>query len=279
MTERTWSASLRYAASRTTAASAAGPVTGRMPSEFSSPATPVATWPMKSRLSVRRRAAASTGAVPSASAERSCSIACARSSNRSKLRLIGSGRTGPIAFSTPAAADSTRGVDSRTAAAVRCACNAASRPSSTACDCSRSAGQPLSAPSTCALDDASGPRADLPASISFNTCSSRVRDASSASKAGAEPRTAAPACSGMFCASDVSAATCSRSCTWFWIARPDSSSVSAASTAAASATPSNMGCSRAASNRFVMSSPFLSFEARALRTPQPAGTAGSRAGS
>ena len=37
------------------------------------------------------------------------------------------------------------------------------------------------------------------------TRSSRAREAASASKAGADPRTAAPACSGMFCASAVSA--------------------------------------------------------------------------
>ena len=84
----------------------------------------------------------STEAVPSASAVRSWSIACARSSKRSKLRFTESGRPGPIAFSTPAAVDSNRGVDSRTLAAEACACSAASRPSSTACDCSSSAGQP-----------------------------------------------------------------------------------------------------------------------------------------
>ena len=41
---------------------------------------------------MRRREAASTEAVPSASAVRSWSIACARSSKRSKLRLTASGR-------------------------------------------------------------------------------------------------------------------------------------------------------------------------------------------
>ncbi len=212
---------------------------------------------MKSRLSVRRREAASTEVVPSASAVRSWSMAWARSSNRSKLRLTASGLPGPIALSTPAAVDSRRGVDSRTEAAACCACSAASRPSSTACDCSSSAGQPRSPPSTRALGDDSSPTADLPALISSVTRSRRAREAASASKAGADPRTAAPACSGMFCAIAVSAAMCSRNCACCCIARPESSRNTAASTAATSATPSSFGCSPAASNRLLMSSPCL----------------------
>ena len=236
----------------------AGPDTAATPRSFGSPTTPPATLPMNSRLSVKRREAASTGAVPSASAERSCSTACARSSKRSKLRLSNSGRDGPSAFSTSAAADSMRGVESRMAAAACCALSAAGRPSSTACDCSSSAGQSLSTPRTRALGVANRPSVDLPASISVRTRSRRWRERSSASNAGAEPRTAAPACSGMFCASDVRSATCSRSCAFCCIARPESSSARAASTAAASATPSSTGCSRAASNLLIMSSPFLS---------------------
>ena len=185
---------------------------------------------MKSRLSVSRRDAASTGAVPSASAVRSCSIACARSSKRSKLRLTVSGRPGPIAFSTAG----RRGQQPR-----RRFANAAPRPAARSAPprgrrarpatarAARASRAPRRARARSARSAA--PTADLPASISSITRSSRARDAASASKAGAEPRTAAPACSGMFCASAVSDATCSRSCACCCIARPESSRASAAS--------------------------------------------------
>ena len=102
-------------------------------------------WPMNTRLSERRRAAVSTGAVPSASAERSCSTACARSSKRSKWGASDSARAGPTALATLAAAASSCGVSSRTDAAARCASSAASRPSSTAWVCSSSVDQPSAA--------------------------------------------------------------------------------------------------------------------------------------
>ena len=215
--------------------------------------------------------AASTGTVPSASAERSCSTAWARSSKRSRWRPRSTEPAGPLACSTLAAAATSCGVISRTAAAARCASSAAERPSSTAWACSRNTGQPGSVPSALAPP---------PESMRASTCSSCARDSASASKAGAEPRTAAPACSGMFWESDASAAACSRTSACWLPMRPATSSTSAASTVATSATAIRAGCRRAASYFVVIACIRILCVngASGLRRRRPAGTAGFRAG-
>jgi hypothetical protein len=165
-------------------------------------------------------------------------------------------------------------VVSRTFAAACCALSAASRPSSTACDCSSSAVQPAWSPNR-----SSGPSSPPCAPEDLSVCSSRWRDSASASNAGAEPRTAAPACSGMFCESADSVAKLSRKRARSPADFATNTSASPASSAEASATPIVTGKSLAASMRFLVSvitgprpSPPW------FRKPPPAGTAGSRAG-
>ena len=235
---------------------------------------------MNCMLSARRREAASTGAVPSASAATSCSTACALSSKRSSSRLSDSGRALPITLTHVGGGRNQLRGDfahgrrallrlERGIAAVEHRLRLVEQRDP------RRSSRP-------------GPLSSARQAIRRTTCrrrsrsatrSSCARDSASESKAGADPRTAAPACNGRFCESAESVARCSPSWDCWLVARPKTSNATAASAAETSATRIRIGCSRTASNRLVIFSPGQGQAGRGFRTPRPAGIAGSRAGS
>ena len=137
------------------------------------------------------------------------------------------------------------------------------RPSSTAWVCSSSVDQP------------SRPPGRLRRRIRRAARASCARDSASASNAGADPRTAAPACSGMFCDKRSQRGRVARAvATAGARPGPTAATPAAAIRAATSATAISVGCSRAASSLLVMvRHPIRLRRPRApgIRKPPPAG--------